>query len=505
MIARSAIQVTILTVLNILLSFLVQLIIAYFYGAKEERDIYFLAMAIPTYVSTVFIGSLGVVFLPKLIKIRISEQEQENIFISIVLNNSIFFLVVLSGLGILFSENILRMTAPGFSQKELEIAVPLLRILFPTIIFQGGISILSSVHQCNQRFILPAIAPLFITIVSLFAILLFNDTIGIKSFAIGTTLGSLVSFVFLIPILNRYQLIFNFFNRDFLRIAALAFPLLLSGLVARSITVFERMMASNLPQGSISFLGYSNQIVLIFSAISVNGISTAIFPVLSGSWAKKNIEETIRYYSLGVRLILFITIPIIAFFTVQGEEVIQLIFERGKFEHSTTIGVAQTFLFFSGAFICNSLGSILGKIFYLSEKTFLSSICEILVTLFYMGLTIPLMNWFSYNGLALASSLGAALSVIVQAILAKRILKSINLKFILIGFTKIVVTSILSALVVLLVLILIKKFSTDMNLLIKLLISGTLFCISYFCFAYLFKLDEINAINRYVIKVIKLN
>jgi putative peptidoglycan lipid II flippase len=502
MIVKSSIQVTIITVLNILLSFLVQLIIAYFYGAKQERDVYFLAMAIPTYVSTVFIGSLGVVFLPKLIKIRISEPEQENIFINIVLNNSIFFLVILSGLGMIFSENILRMTAPGFSQKELEIAVPLLRILFPTIVFQGGMNILSSVYQSSHRFILPAIAPIFITLVSLVVILLFNETIGIKSFAIGTTLGSLVSFLILIPILNRYQFLFNFFNKDFVRIAALAFPLLLSGLVARSITVFERMMASNLPQGSISFLGYSNQIVLIFSAISVNGVSTAIFPILSGSWAKKNIEETIRYYSLGVRLILFITVPIIAFFTVQGEEVIQLIFERGKFDHSTTIGVAQTFLFFSGAFICNSLGSILGKIFYLSEKTSLSSICEILVTLFYIGLTIPLMKLFSYNGLALASSLGAALSVIVQAILANRILKSINLKFILIGLGKITVVSVLSALLVLIVM---KKFSADMNLLIKLSISSSLFCISYYCFAYLFKLDEINAINRYIIKTVKLN
>src|SRR6185369_2213832 len=147
MIVKSSIQVTAITVLNLVINFLVQLVVAFYFGAKLERDAYFLAIAIPTYISTVFAGSFGVVFLPKLIKIYVDKSDKEFEFINLILNNSFYFLLLVSIVGIFFSESIIGFIAPGFSDEGIQIASTSLRILFPTVIFQGLSGILASVYQ----------------------------------------------------------------------------------------------------------------------------------------------------------------------------------------------------------------------------------------------------------------------------------------------------------------------------------------------------------------------
>lgn len=423
-------------------NFVLQLITAYYFGTGIERDAYFAAVIIPTYISSVFIGSFGVIFLPQLIKNDVDSIQKQGIFISRILNNVLIILSIVSFFGVLFAKSLLLLTVPGFNESELAIASGLLRILFPTIIFQSGINIISSVLQSQNNFSRPAVAPLISVITAFVFIVLLNSIIGIKSLAVGTLIGFIFSFFYLIwGIKGFYRFTFNITEEAFIKIIRISLPLFLSGLISRAITLFERMIASTLPDGSISLLGYANQIILILSSITIGGISTTIFPVISSAWAENDLVKTRKYYENGIRVILFLTVPIAFLLFSQGEQLVQVVYERGKFDHKTTVAVSLILYYLTIAFISNSLGAIVSKIFYLSGRTVVSSAFEVGVTLVYIGLSFFLVSSFSYLGLAIASSIGALISVLVSSVLAFRILNGFNVIYILKGLAIIIICS----------------------------------------------------------------
>ena len=66
---KPTLQITLFSIISILIGFGSQMIIAYYFGTKFERDAYFVAIIIPTYIVSIFIGSFGIIFLPKVVEI----------------------------------------------------------------------------------------------------------------------------------------------------------------------------------------------------------------------------------------------------------------------------------------------------------------------------------------------------------------------------------------------------------------------------------------------------
>ena len=74
---KSTLQITIFSILGILVSFVTQMIIAANFGATIERDAYFAAVVVPTYITTVLLGSLTVTFIPIFIEYEIKKSREE--------------------------------------------------------------------------------------------------------------------------------------------------------------------------------------------------------------------------------------------------------------------------------------------------------------------------------------------------------------------------------------------------------------------------------------------
>jgi len=74
---KPTLQVTILSTLGILVSFITQIIVAHKFGAAMEMDAYFAASVIPDYITTVLLGSLTVIFVPIFIEYETSKGKQD--------------------------------------------------------------------------------------------------------------------------------------------------------------------------------------------------------------------------------------------------------------------------------------------------------------------------------------------------------------------------------------------------------------------------------------------
>ena len=439
---KPTIQVTFFTFIGILVSLANQLAVAYFFGASSQRDAYFAAMAIPTYIAAILSGSVCIMFLPKYVDVLNNEGEQSaKYFLSNTFGFSVILTLLIVILFTVFAKTVLSFTAPGFDGIEQEFTKKILIILLPTLIFQIGASLISSVLQVNHKFLIPVIAPLFGAVISLGIVLLFSAQIGIASLAFGTLAGSVVvmgiSYFTLKKIKLPLGFKLNLKDSNLLALIVIAMPLFLGGVFYRLMPVFERMIASNLQQGSISYLGYSNQFLAILATITTSGIATTVFPRMAKAYSENDINALRDSFLMAMTTILVIVLPVAIIFYVFGIPVIQILLERGAFTHDITIAVYSTFVILLGAFIFQSLGNIVMRILYLSKMTVMATIIAFIEIVSYLFCGLLLTKYYSYKGLAIAQSFSTGLTILFSLLIINKRLFKIDLSFMKI-FSKII-------------------------------------------------------------------
>ena len=110
------------------------------YGTTENATAFSAASRIPlSFFDIVFASAILGCFIPVYNSFSGEEQKKEqNAFTAIYLN----FLLLLTGavalLGIVFAKPLLNLVAPGLIPETLKLAVLLLRIMFPLIIFAAA-------------------------------------------------------------------------------------------------------------------------------------------------------------------------------------------------------------------------------------------------------------------------------------------------------------------------------------------------------------------------------
>lgn len=442
---KPTLQITVFSILGIIVRFVTQIMVAAKFGATIERDAYFAAAAVPIYITAVLVGSLTLIFVPMFIEYETKKNKEEAWKVASILINLIFLVLFgISLLGFIFAKQLISVTAPGFKGEELAVTAALLRIIFPSIIFSGMIGLLSSMYYAHHRFLRPAITSVVSTLLMLSSVVVLTHFWGIKSLAFGYLVGEIACFFILVPILfkqGRYRFSFDFHNEGVRQIIKVMSPLVFAGLFYGATTVIERMIASTLPTGSISYLGYGNRIISILAIISTAGISMTIFPIIARSWAENDLVKVREYFARGVRTIMLVTFPIAMVFVVLRVPIIQVVFERGVFDHRTTTAVADILMILLIAFIFSGLGNLVRKGFYVSQKTKLVAIIGIVGVTIYIFLAYFLAKTFSYRGLAIAKSAWFVFDVTVGMIVMGRIFGGVNGKKILEGLTRILIAS----------------------------------------------------------------
>lgn len=489
---KPTLQITCLSILGILVNFFTQIIVAAKFGVTMERDAYFAAVVIPAYITTVLLGSLTVTFVPIFIEYETKKSKVEAWKVASIFTNLTFLVLFgITSVGFIFAKQLISVTAPGFKGEVLSLTAILLRIILPSIIFTGLTSLVSSIYYAEHRFLRPAIIPVISATLMLLSVILFSRCWGIKSLAFGYLIGGFVGFLILVPVFfkqGQYSFSLDFSNEGVRQVIRVMSPLVLAGLFYRAGTLIQRMIASTLPTGSISYLGYATRITQILGAIATTGIATTIFPVMARAWAENDLAKVREYFAKGVRIIMLITFPIAMVFVVLRVPIIQIVFERGRFDHTATLAVSNASGILMIWFVCTGLGNVVGKGFYIAQKTKLLAFLGVGHTIIYVGYSYLLATRFSYLGLAMASSIRFFFPIIINTCIMHKLYKGINGRAILDGFGRVLVASIIC-------LVIVYSFNsfcfTISNLGLKTIMTGMLgICVYVYITLYILSLEE---------------
>jgi len=428
---KSSIQITIISIVSVVVGLLQQLVIAFIFGTKFSRDAYLMALAVPNYVSLVLVGSLGCIFLPTIVSIRnrCNESYSQRVLGSMFTLTALVSLLIIAVLAIFSNRICVTFYGDLGVDKTYEVSY-MMRILSFTIFFTIINSFLSSLYQIDNNFIRPALATTLSLVFNTLFILLFNKKLDAYSLPYGYLCGLITATVFQIGIAvrNKIRIIFDFSNDEFKHFVLLFLPLLVSGIFCRSTTLIERNFASRLGEGAVSYLGYSSYIISSIANVIIGGIAISSYPVLSTYWVKGYKSDFSNLLSKILKDILIIIIPICIFIIFFSNEVITLLLKRGAFDTVSTVNTSKVLICSIGALIAQAMAAVIAKVLYIADKTKESSIISIIEVLLYFFLGLVLIDRISFLGLGIALSVSSLFNVTVTYWFINRKLVHISAK-----------------------------------------------------------------------------
>lgn len=338
---KSSFFVSILSLLISVISFLNQVFIANYFGTGLEMDNYLVIGSFSVMLSGIISSSLSFSLVPHLINKKKSLLKEEYLLFFISLRQTIFKIIsILAIVGIIFSFFYL-----NFIHKLDNNSITLLILFWILFIF----NIILTVHYCffnaEEVFSLPLILTSFQFIFSISLIYLLNEYLGVKSIVGGMLFGNLLALLYSLYKGRKNGLVVrkkNFiFEEDiqcyikYLRFALLAM------LAFSSFQFVDSYWTSHLKESSMSYLGYSQRLLISLGSLIIIGPSTVLIPRLTIAVKEKRFKDYYNDSVLILKLVFALTSLVAIVVGVFSSEIISLLFERGAFDKASTIGVSS--------------------------------------------------------------------------------------------------------------------------------------------------------------------
>jgi putative peptidoglycan lipid II flippase len=167
------------------------------------------------------------------------------------------------------------------------------------------------------------------------------------------------------------------------------------------------ILASFLPQGSVSYLYYAQRLFEFPQGIFTVSIAQAVLPSMSRQAADGDMAGLKDSLSFGLRLTLFITIPAMAGLLVCSTPIFTLLFMGGAFDYGKAVKSAEALFYYSFGLSFVALVRVLVPAFFALKDTRTPVITAFIAFLLNVGFSLVLMGPLLHGGLALATTLSA--------------------------------------------------------------------------------------------------
>lgn len=367
-----------------IVGFLRESIMAHYVGGVTiYADALRSSIRIPNLLSNLFgEGVLSASFVTVYAKLRARGEDKEAehlaaaVFGILSLVCAVFVL-----LGITATPLFIDLIVPGFHDARRPLAIHLVRVLFPAT----GLLVMSSwclgVLNSHRQFLVSYLAPVALSIIVILVTVSTGqsatDATLVSDIAWGWVLGSLCQFLVQVP--NVLRLLPGF--RPLLETKSPAVrtvlrnfgPVFLSRGVVQVSAYIDQWIASFLPIGSTSILGYGQFISILPVSLFSMSVSAAELPALSSATGtEEEIAGFLRHrLTAGLRRIAFFIIPSAVAFLLVGDIVAAAIYQSGKFHRSDVILVWAVLAGSAVGLLATSLGRLYSSTFYalLDTKT----------------------------------------------------------------------------------------------------------------------------------------
>lgn len=426
----------------------------FFACCAAELDVYNAAFRIPDIIFQVFVlGALSAAFIPVFGEELDKNKKRAYQTASSVLNLLIFGFLGLGAIIILFSRPLSMLVASGFTSDQISLMSQLTKIIVVSQMFFLLSNFLTSILHTNQRFIIPALAPMVYNLGIILGIQILSPYFGIWGPTLGVLFGAFFHFIIQLPLTIRlgfrYIPIVNFKLPGVKKIISLMPPRTLALAIKELQATIILIIGSGLTTGYLSLFYLGQRLTGFLSRVFGVTIGQAALPVLSQEASRNRLSRYRETLFNSFLQAVFFALPTAAIFLILRIPLVRLAYGAEEFPWKATLITGQIIAFLVPLVVSGTINDILSRGFYAFQDTKTPLIVSWISLLIFIFLAL-LGNKFSevrVVSLALASSISSCIQSIILLILLLKRIKLKKISSILSPLLKMVFSSFFGAVV----------------------------------------------------------
>lgn len=497
--AKSALTIIIFTLGSKFLGFLREVLIAAKFGSGIEVDTFVIALSAAGLIGGFITSAINTIFIPVISEVESKEGKKGKIDHTNNMINVVFIIsIVLTMLALIGTPLLIKLLASGFEGDQFDLAVNLTRIGLPTLLFSGTIGIMTGYLQSEEKFKATALIGFPMNFVYIIFLIFFSKYFGIKGLMTVSVLATVSQLLIQLPEAKnsgfKYKFKIDLKDKYLKRILYLSMPVFLGVAIGDLNAVVDKTLASSLVEGSISALNYSLRLNSLISGVFITAITTVVFPLISKEANSNNIDGVKSIMAYGFNLILLITVPATVGIILLSTPIVQIVFQRGKFDSVATMMTSSALVFYSLGLVATSLRLLITRVYYALQDTKTPMINGAISVAINIVLNLILVKYMSHAGLALATSIATSIATIILLYGLKKKIGSLGTNGYIITFLKTGLASAIMGIVAYFTyygLYNLLGVSKLYNL-VSLVAAVGLGIIVYGVFCYLFKIEEVR-------------
>jgi putative peptidoglycan lipid II flippase len=423
--ARVVFSLSTIAVLTKIFGFAEKFVIAHFFGTGDAADVYFATTALV--LSTVWLvrelvnPSLLPVFAASL---GAADAESSLLF------RRIFFvtaglLAVAAALIAGGAPVLTRILVPGFAGLKGQMTARLLRLMAPAVLVLGLSMVAGTVLNAHRKFVKaawPEAAFKVFVVVGLIALL---PRLGLYALAVVMGLGGFGCLALQVSYIPERGALLRrpageTAEAALRRVGRLMTPLVVGVIFSHLNGLVDNILASTLPTGQLSFLGYSRKLIDALLLIGPVALVTVVYSELSHRVSAHDTQGFLRLVRNAFRVLTYLSVPTACLLTVLAQPLIRVLFQRGHFGVESTFGTSQAFLVHATGLTVFSLEVLLVHSFFALSDTKTPIKIGILCSLLDVALALALLRPLEYLGIAGAFVIARTCKVVLLAVLLNR-------------------------------------------------------------------------------------
>ncbi len=413
-VVRSALLMSTGTFMSRILGMVRDMIIGAFFS-RTETDAFFVAFRMPNFFRR-FLGegALSISFIPVFIQCLSESSQEQSEQRARNLMNSVYTVLlvvvsILTVLGIIFMDPLLRTLFAGTPFAEVEgkvrMAVMMARLLFVYLFLVTLYAYFTGIANALGRFFIPALAPAFLNICIIVFSFFPKDIFAFPPLLLcwGVLAGGVIQVGLTGALLFRLGFLpypgFSFSNSDLKLMGSRFLPGIFGVGGFALIGLLNLYFSGWLEEGTHTYIYYGDRLLELPRSLIAISLGTALLPSLSHFVAQGKKTQMLETAADQRDILLFLILPCALFFYYLGLPIVEVLFQRGRFDAFTAKQTAIVLKIYSLLLISSSLSRVLATCFYAVKNTWYPAVCSCLYVLFHWFFTPYMIRVFGLEGL----------------------------------------------------------------------------------------------------------
>jgi len=339
---RSSLLTGSMTMASRVLGLVRDIVLASVLGAGGAMDAFSVAQKIPNFFRRLFSeGAFSQAFIPVLTEYREKGSHAAvKELVDKVAGCLGSILVLVTILGVVGAAGIAIVFAPGYlsDPAKFNLLTDLVRITFPYLMLISLTGFAGAILNSYDRFAIPAITPVFLNVFMIAGALLLTDYFPSPAHALAWSIvaAGIFSLLFQLPFLRQIHLLpspkLGWSHPGVKRILVLMTPALFGVSVSQLNLLLDTIIATQLGDGAVSWLFYSDRLVELPLGVFGVAIATVIMPGLSRLSAAQSGEKFSQMLDWAIRFVVLIALPATLALIILAEPILYTLFYHGEME-----------------------------------------------------------------------------------------------------------------------------------------------------------------------------